>query len=119
MNVYIKQITVKNHWKRERDVRLFFNHNFHISESVVGDTAHYDPTTKSIIHYKWKRYFLINHGDTIKSGVDYFATGIKEFHGAEGAWRDAEDCVLGKHSISQESVDSTIGIYIQLKAPHE
>lgn len=119
LNVYIKQITVKNLWDKERDVRLFLNHDFHISESVVGDTAYYDPVTKSVIHYKGKRYFLINHGDAIKSGVDYFATGIKELHGAEGTWRDAEDGVLGRHPISQGSVDSTIGIHVPLKAREE
>ncbi|TVM03691.1 MAG: glycoside hydrolase family 15 [Candidatus Brocadia sp. WS118] len=119
LNVYIRQITVKNLLDKEREVRLFLNHDFHISESVVGDTAYYDPTTKSVIHYKGKRYFLINHSDAIKNGVDYFATGIKELHGAEGTWRDAEDGVLSRHPISQGSVDSTIGIHIPLKAHSE
>ena len=119
LNVYIKKITVKNLSDRKRDVRLFLNHDFHISESVVGDTAYYDPATKSIIHYKGKRYFLINHGDAIKNGVDHFATGVKELHGAEGTWRDAEDGVLGKHPISQGSVDSTIGIHVPLDAHEE
>ena len=40
-------------------------------------------------------------------------------HGAEGTWRDAEDGVLGRHPISQGSVDSTIGIHIPLKAREE
>lgn len=119
LNVYIKQITVKNLWGKAREVRLFFNHDFHISESVIGDTAYYDPLTKSVIHYKGKRYFLINHGDTIKNGVDYYATGVKELHGAEGTWRDAEDGILGRHPIAQGSVDSTIGIHIPLDAHGE
>ena len=89
------------------EVRLFFHHDFYISESEVGNTAYFDPDEKALIHYKGRRYFLISTDSP--EGVETFATGRKAFHGQEGTWRDAEDGVLSDHAITEGSVDSTIG----------
>jgi GH15 family glucan-1,4-alpha-glucosidase len=90
-NIYIKKIMVKNLADREREFRLFFHHDFHILESPTGDTAYYDPDEKAIIHYKENRYFLMTGIGNQQQGIDQYATGIKEFHGLEGTWKDAED----------------------------
>lgn len=119
LNVFIKEIIVRNLEGRDREIRLFFNHDFHIYGNEIGDTAYYDPDTKAIIHYKSQRYFLINCCDPTRCGVDHFATGIKETQGAEGTWRDAEDGVLSGNPIAQGSVDSTLGINLQVKAHGE
>jgi len=119
LNIFVKEIIVRNLEGRDREIRLFFNHDFHIYENEVGDTAYYDPDTRAIIHYKSQRYFLINCCDPTKCGIDHFATGIKEVHGAEGTWKDAEDGVLSGNPIAQGSVDSTLGINLQLKAYSE
>ena len=37
-----------------------WHHDFRISESDVGDTAAYDPETRTVTHYKGWRYFLAN-----------------------------------------------------------
>ena len=116
LNIFVKEIVVRNLEGRDREVRLFFNHDFHICENEVGDTAYYDPDTRAIIHYKSQRYFLINCCDPNKCGIDHFATGIKEVHGAEGTWRDAEDGVLSGNPITQGSVDSALGINLQIQA---
>ncbi|MBV6517962.1 MAG: glycoside hydrolase family 15 [Candidatus Brocadia sp.] len=119
LNIFVKEIVVRNLEGRDREVRLFFNHDFHIYENEVGDTAYYDPDTMSVIHYKSHRYFLINCCDSAKCGVDHFATGIKETRGAEGTWKDAEDGALSGNPIAQGSVDSTLGINLQVKAYSE
>ncbi|MCC7210230.1 MAG: glycoside hydrolase family 15 protein [Candidatus Brocadia sp.] len=119
LNIFVKEIIVRNLEGRDREIRLFFNHDFHIYENEIGDTAYYDPDTRAIVHYKSQRYFLINCCDPTKCGIDHFATGIKEVHGAEGTWKDAEDGVLSGNSIAQGSVDSTLGINIQVKAYSE
>lgn len=119
LNIFVKEIVVRNLEGRDREVRLFFNHDFHIYENEVGDTAYYDPDTRSIIHYKSQRYFLINCCDPAKCGIDHFATGIKEVHGAEGTWKDAEDGMLSGNPIAQGSVDSTLGINLQIRAHGE
>jgi len=113
-NVYIKKIEVTNLKGKERQVRLFFSHDFHLYGNDIGDTAYFDPRTRSIIHYKAYRYFLINCSVAEKCGVDYYACGDKEIPGREGTWKDAEDGELSGNQISWGSADSTIGIWLQL-----
>jgi len=114
LNVYLKQIVVKNLTNRAREVRLFFSHDFHISGTEVGDTANYDPRNQALIHYKGQRYFLMNCCDPTKCGVEHFACGLKETQGMEGTWKDAEDGILSGNAVAHGSVDSTVGITIKL-----
>ena len=114
LNVYIKKIEVTNLEEKERQVRLFFSHDFHLYGNDIGETAYFDPRTRSIIHYKANRYFLINCSVAEKCGVDYYACGDKEVPGREGTWKDAEDGELSGNPISWGSADSTIGIWLQL-----
>ncbi len=88
-----------------RDVRLFFHHDFYISETNVGDTAFFDPDAGAMIHYKAQRYFLVS----TDAGLETFATGRKAFQGSEGTRRDAEDGALSNNPVMEGSVDSTIG----------
>ena len=76
--VYLRQITIKDLTGKAREVRVFFNQDFHISETEVGDTAYFDPRTNSVVHYKSNRYFLINAYDGTSYGVHQFATGTKK-----------------------------------------
>jgi GH15 family glucan-1,4-alpha-glucosidase len=114
-NVYIKKILLKNLVHREREFRLFFHHDFHILESPTGDTAYYDPDEKAILHYKENRYFLMTGIRNQQQGIDQYATGVKEFHGLEGTWKDAEDGKLQGGPIAQGSVDSTLSFSINVK----
>lgn len=108
----IRRVEVHNLWPQPREVKLFFHQDFHISETPIGDTAFYDPNTSAVIHYKRNRYFLASCMTDGKPSFDQWATGSKEFKGAEGTWRDAEDGVLQGNPITQGLVDSTIGISI-------
>lgn len=113
-NVYLRQVLVHNTRETTREVRLFFHQDFHILESDAGDTAYYDPETKSVIHYKANRYFLVGCLSGSPHGVHQFATGRKGAAGAEGTWRDAEDGHLGENPIAQGAVDSTVGVTLTL-----
>jgi len=99
-----------------REVRVFFNHHFHIGANEVGDTALYSPETQSLIHYKEDVYFLVNCAAQGAAGVQHFACGTSESGGQEGTWRDAEDGELSRNPIAQGSVDSTLGITLTLPA---
>ena len=114
LNVYIKKIEVADLKGRERQVRLFLNHDFHLYGNDIGDTAYFDPRTRSIIHYKANRYFLINCCEPETCGVQHYACGDKEAPGKEGTWKDAEDGELNGDQISWGSTDSTIGIWLHL-----
>jgi glucoamylase len=114
-----QKIILKNLEASEREFRLFFHYDFHILESSTGDTAYYDPDEKAIIHYKWNRYFLISGIRNNDQCLDQFATGVKEFHGLEGTWKDAEDGVLEGNPIAQGSVDSALSFSVRLQPSGE
>ena len=115
-NVYLKRIRVRNLAAREREVRLFLHHDFNLYGSDVGDTVLYDPLLQGLVHYKARRYLLVNVSVGGQAGVRHFATGIKRVNGAEGTWRDAEDGWLEGNPIAQGSVDATLGIFLNVPA---
>lgn len=106
-NVYLRHVRVKDISGSRRKIRVFLHHDFRIYENKVGDTAYYDPSTRSLVHYKKHRYFLIN---TLPH-FDQFATGRKAFRDLQGTWRDAEDGELHGGAITEGSVDSTIAVH--------
>lgn len=113
LNLLLRRVSVENLHPEEREIRLFFSHDFRIYETDVGDTVFFHPFTGAIVHYKRDCYILVN-GRVGDSGIFEYATGIKEFGGAEGTWRDAEDGSLSMHPIEQGSVDSTISFKLSV-----
>ncbi|CAN5423443.1 glycoside hydrolase family 15 protein [soil metagenome] len=112
-NIFLRRVRVSNLRDYRREIRVFLHHDFRIYENKFGDTAFYDPESLALVHYKKHRYFLINTAPHF----DVFSTGRKAFRDAEGTWRDAEDGELRSGAITEGSVDSTIGIYLNLE-PH-
>lgn len=138
--ILLRRFTVKSTDNQRKLVRLFFNHDFHIYSDKQKDTAFYEPSTNSIIHFREKRYFLIG-GTTDKPtecftgsrggkfasvlrsrerlqtcGISSFTVGKSEYRGLEGTWRDAEDGELSRNAIEQGSVDSTVAIHCTVEA---
>ncbi len=116
-NILLRRLTVRNLASIDREVRLFFTHDFSINQTDVGDTALFDPSSRVMIHYKLNRVFLI--GAAVKGREEenpffQYATGTKRFGKAEGTWRDAEDGHLEGNPIAQGSVDSTVSIRLLL-----
>jgi GH15 family glucan-1,4-alpha-glucosidase len=114
-DLMIRRIAVKNLADRTREIRIFFHYDLHIEGNGIGDTFAYRPDVQAVVAYKRRRYFLMNgqvgEGQNCTVGIASWATGIKELHGAEGTWRDAEDGLLGRNSIAQGSVDGTIALH--------
>lgn len=108
--VFFRRIKVSNLSQRERDIKLYFGQQFEIYKSHGGDTAYYDPTSHSIVHYKGRRVFQVRAELAGEQFTDH-AIGISNVHGKEGAWRDADDGALSKNPIEHGSVDSVIGLY--------
>ena len=118
-NIFLRRITVRNTRNDKREIRVFFNHDFHLYGDGIGDTAVYQMDHNVIIHYKRARYFLIgllraNKKEGITSDIDDYAIGQSEGEGYDGTFRDAEDGVLSKNPVAQGSVDSTVGIHLQI-----
>jgi len=117
-DIYVRHLVVRNRGSRERNLKLFFNQQFHISESRRGDTAYYSPELHAVVHYKGRRVFLVS-ARTNDAFFDDYSVGLLGIEGKEGTWRDAEDGILSKSAIEHGSVDSVIGVSLFVQAKNE
>jgi GH15 family glucan-1,4-alpha-glucosidase len=114
LDLYFRKVIVRNAAERQKQVKVFFSHDFHVYGEDTGDTVMYEPSLEAVVHYKRKRYFLVNGLTDQQGGIHEFAIGQKESFGKEGTWRDAEDGVLGGNPIAQGSVDSTVSFKLDI-----
>ena len=116
LDVYIKKVQVTNLEDKQRQVRLFFSQDFHLYGNDIGDTVYFDPRSCAIVHYKAKRYFLINCCADSERDHDWnwFACGVKEVPAGRETWKDAERGELSGVPIAWGSADSAVGIRLQL-----
>lgn len=112
-NIFLREIEVKNNFDRKRDIKLFFNQQFNIAETHIGDTAYFDPREKVIIHYKGRRVFLINTFHE-KQGFHEYSVGLLGIEGKVGTYRDAEDGSLSKNPIEHGNVDSVVALNLEI-----
>lgn len=115
-DIYFKRVEITNLRATPRDVRVFFHFDCHLYGNNVGDTAFFEPQRRALVHYKIKRYFWLNARRGREFGLDQYAVGNKDIHGAEGTWRDAEDGTLGQNPIAQGSIDSVGSVHCPLEA---
>ncbi|MGE5638427.1 MAG: glycoside hydrolase family 15 protein [Chloroflexota bacterium] len=114
LDLYLRKIVINNLMDKQREVKVFLAHDFHIYGEDTGDTVLYEPALDAVLHYKRKRYFLINGVTDQSHGIHEFAIGQKESFGKEGTWRDAEDGILEGNPVAQGSVDSTISFKLNI-----
>lgn len=115
-NIFLRSIKVENLAEEEREIKIFFNQQFEISQTYYADTAYYNPALHSLIHYKGRRVFLVNIKDDNGNFFSEYSTGLFNIEGKEGTWRDAEDGKLSKNPIEHGSVDSTLGLVLKIPA---
>jgi len=116
LDIYLRKIAIKNLSDRKREAKVFMSQDFHIYGEDTGDTAMYESVLQALIHYKRKRYFLINGENAKGDGIFEYSAGIKEAFGKEGAWKDAEDGILEMNPIAQGSVDSAVSFQVKIDA---
>lgn len=113
--IFFRSVQVRNLHDYAREIKLYFAHQFEIQKMHGSDTAYFDPSSHSIIHYKGRRVFLM--GGTLAGEVfNDYGTGRANFHGLEGSHRDAEDGLLSKNPIEHGPADSVIGFYAMYEA---
>ncbi len=115
----IRKLSIKNNADYDRELKVYFNQDFHLYGDKMQDTAFYEPEHRAMVHYRKRRYFWISGMQGSISGVDSFTTGKSEYNHLEGTWKDAEDGHLQEHPIEQGSVDSTVEFRMNLKANQE
>jgi GH15 family glucan-1,4-alpha-glucosidase len=116
LNIYIKKIEVNNLKGKDRQVRLFFSHDFNLYGNDIGGTAYFDPRSCSIIHYKIHRYFLISCWAHDEWGVKHFTCGKREALGSSKNDKEAETGELSGEASAWGTPHSTIGIWLKLPA---
>ena len=116
-NIFIREVIVKNLFDRNRKIKIYFNQQFNIAQTHIGDTAYYDPRDKAIIHYKGRRVFLINAFG--KESFDEYSVGLLGIEGKDGTYKDAEDGKLSGNAIEHGQVDSVLGMDINLSPKSE
>jgi glucoamylase len=114
-NVFVRKITITNERNNAREIKIFFDQEFRISESRRGDTAYYDPRVRAIVHYKGHNAFLI-YAMLAGSGFSDYSVGLFDIEGKKGSFTDAEDGVLSRNPIEHGSVDSIIGLTSTIEA---
>jgi len=117
-DIFLREVRVINRAKHSREIKVFFNQHFQISENNIGDTVYYDPNSNAIVTFKGRRYFLIG-GEVDGKKFDEFAVGEAEVAGKSGTHVDAEDGVLSGNSVEHGSVDSVIGLKVVLGTDEE
>lgn len=112
-NLFVRSFVVGNEKNEPRNVKLFIAQQFRISESRRGDTGFYDPRVGAIIHYKGNYKFLINAFHKDVQFTDY-NIGLFGIEGKEGTYHDAVDGILERNPVEHGSVDSVIGLTLEI-----
>jgi GH15 family glucan-1,4-alpha-glucosidase len=119
LNVFFRQITVKNLADHERTIRVFMHQVFQISRAGRGDTALFVPDEHYILDYKGRCSLLI-YGQTAKGeAFDQFSIGNYGIEGKEGTYKDAEDGELSNNAVEHGGVDTVIRCSVELAGNDE
>lgn len=110
-NVYLRRVVVRNLRDEAREIKLLFHHDFALYGNGIGDTAMYEPNSRTVIHYKARRFVLIG----CDPGISEYACGKSATIGAEPTWQTS-DGELSMSPIAQGAVESTIAIPLHLDA---
>lgn len=115
-SVYVRKIVVRNLREDARDVKLVLHHDFALYGNGIGDTAMYEPNSKSVIHYKARRFVLINASLDGDAGVREYACGKSVTIGGEPTWTMSDEGQLSMSPIAQGAVESTVAIPLHLES---
>lgn len=108
-DIFVRKILIKNLAYRERKIKIFFGHQFELTESRAAHTAYFNPSNNTIIHYRNQRAMLVN-AQLEGRNFDDFSTGVFGVDGKEGTQYDAIDGKLEKNPIEHGPADSFIAL---------
>ncbi|HYC78619.1 MAG TPA: glycoside hydrolase family 15 protein [Planctomycetota bacterium] len=113
--VLVRRVVVRNLRDEPVSAKLFFHHDLEILESDAGITAFRDFRSKALVHYKRRRYFLINAQVDGVHGLAEWACGARKYYEGRGTAGQAEAVgALDLHPIAQGAVDSTFALTLAL-----
>jgi GH15 family glucan-1,4-alpha-glucosidase len=112
-NIFIREIKVEHQGEHPEEIKIFFHQVFSIYSTPQEDTAYFDPTKNTIVHYEGRRVFMMYAESSDVPFSDY-SVGLYGIEGKEGTFKDAEDGVLEKNPIEHGHVDSVFSITLTL-----
>jgi len=116
MSAFMRNIHVINLRETAREIRLFMHQAFVIGDARSNtDTAQYLPDSKSILHYRGRRAFIVS-GQADGEAFDQYTVGLFGIEGYEGSYRDADDGNLSGSSVEHGRVDSVIRFKLEIDA---
>jgi GH15 family glucan-1,4-alpha-glucosidase len=113
-NIFLRHFTVHNNRGETRTIKLYLAQQFRIFESRRGDTGFYDPRVNAVIHYKGDTTILVN-AVCGKQSFQEYNIGLFGIEGKEGTYLDAVDGKLENNPIEHGSVDSVLGLTLELE----
>ncbi len=119
VNVYVRKIKVINLFNHPRHVRLFFNHDFSLYGNDIGGTAYFDPRSRSIIHYKMHRYFLMSSWAQDVWGAQHYTCGRRDALETADLIDYKKSGELNGNPSSWGSPYSTLAIWLEVPAKKE
>jgi GH15 family glucan-1,4-alpha-glucosidase len=116
--IFLRRIAVRNLAGHFREVKLYLGTAFSFYRSPGGDTGYYDPELPAVIHYKGERVFLAS-AECAGTPFTEYAVGLTAIDGKEGTFRDAEDGHLSGNAVEHGTVDSVLGLPLELNTNEE
>lgn len=114
LNVFGRNIIVKNLADSTREIRLFLHQVFQISRDGRADTALYQPDGNYVLDYKG-RFSLLIYAHSGGKSFDQFAVGSYGIEGKAGTYMDSEDGELSGSAVEHGGVDSVLRVSKKLK----
>jgi GH15 family glucan-1,4-alpha-glucosidase len=116
----VRHFRVRSLRDRARRVRIVFHHDLDIMETDAGDTAYFDPRLRGVIHYKRRRYFLLNAMQGAEHGILEYSTGRKRAFDDEGTTDPGGEAGrLDQNAIAHGAVDSLFSVTLDVPASGE
>lgn len=104
-DLYLQRTRLRNLREGSREVRLFWYHHLDLAGQRLGDTAFFEPETRSLCHHKGWLYFLIS-GRLGEHGISCYTIGKR----ASGRVRhDPLDGALEGCAVDHGVVESAVG----------
>lgn len=111
-NIYLREFILTNNGENDLEVYIYFQNNFAIYESEIGDTAVWYHPAKSLVHYKKDRYIALGSINKIYQ----FTCASKEDNYGKGAYPDLDTGELNYNPICNGSVSSCISFKFNIKS---
>lgn len=111
-DIFFRKAKVMNLRDEPRTIKVYWNHEFLIGESNIGNTALYHPDLKGFLHYKRGHAILVFCAGP---GPDEWSCGVR-FEPGTGSWTQCAQGRLDMKGREVGAVDSTLGRTLHLEA---